>query len=343
MCDASWLSMTFESFQMFTKGIIRFDDQEKIFKTVLVHHDYDNTFSFGLKRALDSTQSIKSHDERPRLSVSRINSLKKFKRRGSSTVYHPGSMTSLVMVKDEVSEKFPNGLKIHSSKADLGDMIQNEYVMERLPPKCEGAAVLTGIVDFLEQPTIAFIRLAEGVKIPFILEVSIPVRFLFILLGPKWQDINYHEVGRAISTLLKNRNFHSEAYKAKSRRDLMAAMNEFLDESLVIPPGKLDKEDLLPFVEMKEKVDMIRMRKRRALAEVFNSQCQIRLDQDQLKFLSDKFEAGQNPSGPLRRTGKLWGGLINDVKRRIPMFKSDIVDGLNFETFAVRNRNEIAA
>jgi hypothetical protein len=100
---------------------------------------------------------------------------------------------------------------------------------------------------------------------------------------------------------------------------------------------------LLPFVEMKEKVDMIRMRKRRALAEVFNSQCQIRLDQDQLKFLSDKFEAGQNPSGPLRRTGKLWGGLINDVKRRIPMFKSDIVDGLNFETFAVRNRNEIAA
>lgn len=207
--------------------------------------------------------------------------------------------------------------------------------MERLPPNSEGAVVMTGIVESLDQPTIAFIRLAEGVKIPYILEVSIPVRFLFILLGPKWHDINYHEVGRSISTLLSNKNFHNEAYKAKTRRDLMAAMNEFLDESLVIPPGKLEKQDLLPFVEMKEKIDMIRLRKRRALADELNSQNQIQLNKDQLKFLSDKFEAGQNPDGPLKRTGRLWGGLINDVKRRIPMFKSDIVDGLNSETFAV--------
>lgn len=207
--------------------------------------------------------------------------------------------------------------------------------MERLPFKCEGAAVLTGIVDFLEQPTIAFIRLAEGVKIPFILEVSIPVRFLFILLGPKWQDINYHEVGRSLATLLSNKNFHKLAYIARNRRDLMSAMNEFLDESLVIPPGKLEKEDLLPFVEMKEKVDMIRLRKRRALVDEFNSQCQILLNQDQLKFLSAKFEAGQDPEGPLKKTGNIWGGLVNDVKRRLPMYKSDIVDGLNSETFAV--------
>lgn len=214
-------------------------------------------------------------------------------------------------------------------------MIQNEYLMERLPLNCEAAAVLTGIVDFLEQPTIAFIRLAEGIKIPFILEVPVPVRFLFILLGPKWQDLNYHEVGRAISTLLNNKNFHKQAYIARNRRDLMSAMNEFLDESLVIPPGKLEKEDLLPFVEMKEKVDMIRLRKRRALVDEFNSQCQILLNQDQLKFLSAKYEACQFPEGPLKKTGRLWGGLVNDVKRRIPMFKSDIVDGMNSETFAV--------
>jgi Band 3 cytoplasmic domain/HCO3- transporter family len=207
--------------------------------------------------------------------------------------------------------------------------------MERLPNGCEGAAILTGTVDFLEQPTIAFIRLAEGIKIPYILEVSVPVRFLFILLGPKWQDINYHEVGRSISTLLSNKNFQKKAYKAKTRRDLMASMNEFLDESLVIPPGKLEKEDLLPFVKMKEKADMIRLRKRRALVEVLNSQCQIALDQDQLKFLSEKYEAGRKPEGPLKKTGSLWGGLVNDVKRRMPMFKSDIIDGLNSDTFAV--------
>lgn len=88
---------------MFTKGIIRFDDQENIFKTVLMHHDYENTFNFGLKRGLDSNPSIKSHEERPRLSsFSRKSSLRRFRRRGSSTVYHPGSMTSLVLTNNEV-------------------------------------------------------------------------------------------------------------------------------------------------------------------------------------------------------------------------------------------------
>jgi hypothetical protein len=95
---------------MFAKGIVRFDDQENIFRTILIHHDYDNVFSFGLKRGLDSNPSIKSHDGdgRSRRSMSRKNSwnLSKFKRRGSSTVYHPGSMTSLVLGRDEVNFQF---------------------------------------------------------------------------------------------------------------------------------------------------------------------------------------------------------------------------------------------
>lgn len=102
---------------MFTKGIIRFDDQESIFKTVLIHHDCENVFSFGLKRGFDSNPSIKSHeiDGRLRQSMSRKNSwnVKKFKRRGSSTVYHPGSMTSLVLGRDEVKlVKFSKNCKM---------------------------------------------------------------------------------------------------------------------------------------------------------------------------------------------------------------------------------------
>lgn len=55
-------------------------------------------------------------------------------------------------------------------------------------------------MDFLKQPTIAFVRLAEGISIPGITEVPIPVRFIFILLGPKTVELDYHEVGRAIAT-----------------------------------------------------------------------------------------------------------------------------------------------
>lgn len=37
-----------------------------------------------------------------------------------------------------------------------------------------------------------------------ILQVKIPVRFMFVLLGPPKADIDYHEVGRSISTLMSN-------------------------------------------------------------------------------------------------------------------------------------------
>lgn len=210
-------------------------------------------------------------------------------------------------------------------------LVQNEYLLRRLPFRCHGAVVLAGNVDYLENPTIAFIRFAEAIKIPNLLEVAIPIRFMFILLGPKSVELDYHEIGRSISTLLANKSFAALAYKARHRKDLILAINEFLDGSIVLPPGKYDKESLLPFDEIKEKSDMIRRRKRRVLA----SRGASLLNEAQMKFLTEKFEANQKKdAGPLQKTGRLWGGLINDLKRRLPMFKSDIVDGLNSETLA---------
>lgn len=38
---------------------------------------------------------------------------------------------------------------------------------------------------------------------------------------------------------------------------------------------------------------------------------------------------------PLRRTKKLFGGLINDIKRRAPYYKSDFTDGFNHQCISV--------
>lgn len=100
---------------------------------------------------------------------------------------------------------------------------------------------------------------------PSITEVPIPVRFLFILLGPRIVDLDYHEVGRSIATLMANEHFHEIAYKADDRKELLSAINEFLDDSIVLPPGNWDRHDLLPFDELKAKKDWIRSRKTKAL------------------------------------------------------------------------------
>lgn len=69
----------------------------------------------------------------------------------------------------------------------------------RVPPP------LPGCVDFLEQPTMAFVRLQEAVELESVLEVPVPVRFLFVLLGPPTSSMDYHQIGRSISTLMSDK------------------------------------------------------------------------------------------------------------------------------------------
>ncbi|XP_058121392.1 anion exchange protein 2 isoform X1 [Anopheles ziemanni] len=233
-----------------------------------------------------------------------------------------------------------------SSQEDIKMRTQKESILKRIPEGAEATTVLVGAVDFLEQPTIAFVRLAEGIPMPSITEVPIPVRFLFILLGPQKTELDYHEVGRSIATLMSNEHFHDIAYRADDRRELLSAINEFLDDSIVLPPGKWERQALLPFEELKAKSDMIRLRKKKALDAKLKSKQSVEVHltgDEEKKLLAAAADAetgaggggGKKPKkNPLEKTNRWWGGLINDIKRRYPMYKSDIMDGLNTETLA---------
>lgn len=76
--------------------------------------------------------------------------------------------------------------------------------MRRIPPGAEVSTVLVGQVDYIQHPALAFVRLAEGQCLDNLTEVPLPVRFVFILLGPSKSGMDYHEVGRSISTLMSN-------------------------------------------------------------------------------------------------------------------------------------------
>lgn len=57
--------------------------------------------------------------------------------------------------------------------------------------------------------------------------------------------------------------------------------------------------------------------------------------EEEKKLLASDDDDKKKPhKDPLKPTGRLFGGMINDLKRRIPMYKSDIQDGLNTETLA---------
>lgn len=67
------------------------------------------------------------------------------------------------------------------------------------------SALSAGSVSFLDQPCMAFVRLHEAVLLESVLEVPVPVRFLFLLMGPPTANIDYRQIGRSISTLMSDK------------------------------------------------------------------------------------------------------------------------------------------
>lgn len=60
-------------------------------------------------------------------------------------------------------------------------------------------------------------------------------------MGPPGLNNQYHEVGRAMATLMSDEVFHEVAYRAKKRDHLLAGIDEFLDAVTVLPPCEWGK------------------------------------------------------------------------------------------------------
>ncbi|KAI4806490.1 hypothetical protein KUCAC02_017315 [Chaenocephalus aceratus] len=234
------------------------------------------------------------------------------------TVPAGDSETHIDMDKNEKEPTVVSGMHRSKSKHEL-------KLLEKIPENAEATVVLVGSVDFLEQPTMAFVRLQEAVELESVLEVPVPVRFLFVLLGPATTSMDYHQIGRSISTLMSDKQFHEAAYLADDRQDLLNSINSFLDCSIVLPPSEMGGDELLRSVARFQR-DMLRKREEQG----------VKLTKDP-KSMEDK-EALLTPfkksDDPLKRTGRPFGGLIRDVRRRYPKYVSDFKDALNSQCMA---------
>ncbi|XP_046888070.1 sodium bicarbonate cotransporter 3 isoform X2 [Hypomesus transpacificus] len=191
--------------------------------------------------------------------------------------------------------------------------------MKKIPAGAEASNVLVGEVDFLERPIIAFIRLAPAVLLTGLTEVPVPTRFLFLLLGPNGKGPQYHEIGRSIATLMTDEIFHDVAYKAKDRNDLLSGIDEFLDQVTVLPPGEWD-----PTIRI-EPPKSVPSQEKRKIPSLPNGSAHS----------SDLVQKEEHQAGPeLQRTGRVFGGLVMDVRRKWPFYWSDIREALSLQCLA---------
>ncbi|XP_031722244.1 sodium bicarbonate cotransporter 3-like isoform X7 [Anarrhichthys ocellatus] len=209
------------------------------------------------------------------------------------------------------------GVSRESGSVDFSKVDMN--FMKKIPPGAEASNVLVGEVDFLEKPIIAFVRLSPAVLITGLTEVPVPTRFLFLLLGPHGKGPQYHEIGRSMATLMTDEIFHDVAYKAKDRTDLLSGIDEFLDQVTVLPPGEWD-----PTIRIEPPKNVPSQMKRKVPTQLNGTASP-----------AGEMEKVEDHAGPeLQRTGRIFGGLVLDVKRKLPFYWSDIRDSFSLQCLA---------
>ncbi|XP_036196989.1 band 3 anion transport protein isoform X2 [Myotis myotis] len=199
-------------------------------------------------------------------------------------------------------------------------------ILEKIPPDSEATLVLVGRASFLERPVLGFVRLQEAVELVDAVQLRVPVRFLFVLLGPEASHIDYTQLGRAAAILMSERVFRMDAYLAQSRQELVHSLEGFLDCSLVLPPTDAPSEQaLLSLVPVQKE-----LLRRRYLPSPAKPDPKFYKGLD----LNGGPGVPGGPDDPLQRTGMLFGGLVRDIKRRYPRYLSDITDALSPQVLA---------
>ncbi|XP_067397154.1 band 3 anion transport protein isoform X2 [Emydura macquarii macquarii] len=279
--------------QMIYEGQLKPQDREEILRALLLQHSHpDGSESIG---TLSLGQLQREDDKDKDMSQPLMQE------------HHQIEMQTLTDTKQEGS----------------GVPVPRKQLLEKIPEDAEATLVLVGRAAFLDRPTLAFVRLKEAVALDAVLQVPVPVRFLFMVLGPDSPDLSYHEIGRAISTMMAERGFRRDAYLAEGRQDLIKGVEEFLDCSIVLPPCEIQNEQLLKsLVPMQKEL----LRKRYLPAE----------KKPEVEILKDLGHADKalEEDDPLHRTGRPFGGLVRDIKRRYPKYLSDIKDALNAQCLA---------
>ncbi|XP_071744282.1 electroneutral sodium bicarbonate exchanger 1 isoform X35 [Lepeophtheirus salmonis] len=197
----------------------------------------------------------------------------------------------------------------------------NSHFMKKIPKDAETSNILIGELNILEKPLSAFIRLNEATVLGDLTEVPVPTRFIFILLGPDGENkvnvTRYREIGRAMATVMSDEVFHNVAYKAKKREHLLAGIDEFLDAVTVLPPGEWD-----PSIRIEPPT-------------VVPSQENRKHPNLPIEHVDEEEEEQkERENSGLTRSGRFFGGLINDIKRKKPFYLSDFKDCLALQCIA---------
>jgi len=302
------------------KGIIEEDLKEKVLRVLLFRHKHVQPHEKFARRPSMSQRILQNFGDTETQNKNRtddhIGLEKGFSKDSQQFSMSDGLKRTGSFVLDSLRRIDSTENMLKARKKDILSYVEKGT---------EGAVVLVGSDPDIGQPIVAFVRLAQAIVMPNTIEAELPVRFIFILLTPSGNlNMDPHEIGRSFSTLMSNPKFAVVAYNVEEKQELLHAINTFLDDSVVLPPGDWDRKHILPISEIME------MKQRRKERQNIKDKTVM----STADVLPSEADGKPQKRNPLIRTKVPFGGLIDDIKQRYPKYWSDFKDGLNPQCLA---------
>ncbi|KJE97041.1 hypothetical protein CAOG_07527 [Capsaspora owczarzaki ATCC 30864] len=178
----------------------------------------------------------------------------------------------------------------------------------------EAAHILVYSNEFLTHTVTAFVRFFQGVSLGDFTRAPLGVRFLFIVMGPSHRHADLIQIGRTMGAVFSDPESLEVLHAAHEREPVIEHLDNFMRRGTMIP-GEWDRKII---------IGPPRATYESSLSN--NSQTTAPV--------MGTLQARPLAKAQLKRSGRIFGGLINDVRNRLPYYKSDFVDGLNFQTLA---------
>uniref|UniRef100_A0A914WV03 Anion exchange protein n=1 Tax=Plectus sambesii TaxID=2011161 RepID=A0A914WV03_9BILA len=273
---------------------------ELLIKSWNERHDIDVDMSSTVRDVLHATKLHLTRSRLRKITGDHANKVEEGKRQSRHSVQSSPSV-------DEPPT--PTSLNASPPSSPAPASVDNSG-MKNMPKDSESAIILVGHVDGLVRPVTAFVRLTEPQMMhPEVPELPIPVRFAFVLLNPHEHYQNETiSIGRTMGALMVDEIFKKVAYNTNEPFTLADAVEEFFSQVVAVPPGKWNPAN--------------RWEPQDEAETELRSVGKLQIDYSS--------EGGAEPhehtiSG-LRRTGKLFGGLREDIQRKLPFYISDYTD-----------------
>ncbi|KAI6173614.1 Anion exchange protein [Aphelenchoides besseyi] len=188
----------------------------------------------------------------------------------------------------------------------------DEKLLRRLPRATESAAIMVANVGALQRPLSAFVRLKTAASMyPELPDQPYPVKFVYILLN---DYDNYEDealgIGYTLGALFSDEIFHQVAHNSLNRFTIADAVEEYFSQATLIPPGKC-RPDTRWSADVNDDMPI------RNIGKMYSTS---------IEDADDEREAGNQSSLVIRRSGRIFGGLVDDVKRKTQWYLSDFTD-----------------